>query len=120
MYATFSIYNCSDVVIENNISLDYGVPETRMRFGGDFYSPQNVEVWPEGNQRNQWVWLRSRADLELAQGSRVADSRSREADLANQVALGDRTRPDRSQRAHEPSVGTVCATRHHERGRHVH
>ncbi len=53
--AAFSIYNCSEMTIENNISLDYGVPETRMRFGGDFYSPQNASVYPTGNQDNHYL-----------------------------------------------------------------
>ena len=53
--AAFSIYNCSNVTIENNISLDYGIPETAMRFGGDFYSPQNASVYPTGNQNNHWL-----------------------------------------------------------------
>ncbi|MCF6193687.1 MAG: hypothetical protein L3J46_05060 [Kangiellaceae bacterium] len=53
--AAFSIYNCSDMTIENNISLDYGIPETAMSFGGDFYSPQNASVYPQGNQNNHWL-----------------------------------------------------------------
>ena len=53
--AAFSIYNCSDITIENNISLDYGTPETPMKFGADFYGPQNRRVWPEGNKNNYWL-----------------------------------------------------------------
>ena len=53
--AAFAIYNCSEMTIENNISLDYGVPQTSMQFGGDFYSPQNASVYPEGNQNNHWL-----------------------------------------------------------------
>ncbi len=53
--AAIAIYNCSDITIENNISLDYGTPETAMRFGGDFYSPQHPEQYPTGNQNNQWL-----------------------------------------------------------------
>jgi hypothetical protein len=53
--AAFSIYNCSDITIENNISLDYGVPATPMQHGGDFYSPQNPSVYPIGNQNNHYL-----------------------------------------------------------------
>lgn len=47
--ATFSNYNCSSNVWENNISLDYGVPETPMKYGGDFYMPNHNDVYPELN-----------------------------------------------------------------------
>ena len=53
--AAFAIYNCANITIENNISLDYGAPETPMAYGGDFYSPQNVNVWPEGNHDNHYL-----------------------------------------------------------------
>ena len=53
--AAFSIYNCSDVTVENNISLDYGTPETEMRFGGDFYSPHNNGIYPELNHDNHFL-----------------------------------------------------------------
>lgn len=53
--ATFAIYNCSNITVENNISLDYGTPETPMKYGGDFYSPQHRKPWPEGNQNNWWL-----------------------------------------------------------------
>ncbi|MCF6193688.1 MAG: hypothetical protein L3J46_05065, partial [Kangiellaceae bacterium] len=53
--AAFSIYNCSEITIENNISLDYGIPTTAMRFGGDFYSPQHASAYPTGNQNNHWL-----------------------------------------------------------------
>ena len=53
--ATFSIYNCSNTIVENNISLDYGKPETAMKFGGDFYSPSNQEVYPELNHHNKFL-----------------------------------------------------------------
>ncbi len=53
--AAFSIYNCSDMTVENNISLDYGIPETPMKYGGNFYSPQNREVYPKGNQNNWYL-----------------------------------------------------------------
>jgi len=50
--ATFSIYACSDMIIKNNISFDYGVPETPMKFGGDFYMPAHADVGvtPNNNQ----------------------------------------------------------------------
>ena len=50
--ATFSIYACSDVLVENNISLDYGKPATRMDFGGDFYMPAHsgVGLVPNNNK----------------------------------------------------------------------
>ena len=53
--AAFSIYNCSDITVENNISLDYGVPETEMKFGGDFYSPHNNAIYPELNHDNHFL-----------------------------------------------------------------
>ncbi len=53
--AAFSIYNCSDITIENNISLDYGEPETPMEYGGDFYSPHNIDVYPQLNHDNHWL-----------------------------------------------------------------
>ena len=53
--AAFSIYNCSDVTVENNISLDYGTPETEMQFGGDFYSPHNNGIYPELNHDNHFL-----------------------------------------------------------------
>ncbi|MFK5948629.1 MAG: hypothetical protein QM500_07670 [Methylococcales bacterium] len=53
--AAFSIYNCSNMTIENNISLDYGHSEQFMKFGGDFYSPQNPRKWPEGNNNNHYL-----------------------------------------------------------------
>ena len=53
--ATFSNYNCSSNLWENNVSLDYGVPETPMMHGGDFYSPNNLAVYPTGNIENVWV-----------------------------------------------------------------
>jgi len=37
--ATFCNYGCEGYAWENNVSIDYGVPETAMRFGGDFYTP---------------------------------------------------------------------------------
>ena len=52
--ATFSNYNCSDNTWENNISLDYGEPETPMPYGGDFYSPNHDDVYPELNHDNHW------------------------------------------------------------------
>lgn len=52
--ATFANYNCSNITWENNISLDYGIPETPMLFGGDFYSPHNLGVYPEMNHDNHW------------------------------------------------------------------
>ena len=42
--ATYSIYACKDMTIENNISLDYGMPQTPMDFGGDFYEPAHEDV----------------------------------------------------------------------------
>jgi len=50
--AAFSIYACSDMIIENNISFDYGVPKTAMKFGGDFYMPahEDAGVTPNNNQ----------------------------------------------------------------------
>ena len=53
--AAFSIYNCADVTIENNISIDYGPSAQDMRFGADFYSPQNCTVFPEGNNNNHYL-----------------------------------------------------------------
>ncbi len=53
--AAFVIYNCSDITIENNISLDYAYSLQDMRYGGDFYSPQNCNVWPEGNNDNHYL-----------------------------------------------------------------
>ncbi len=53
--AAFAIYNCSGITIENNISLDYGLSAQYMKFGGDFYSPQNCTVWPEGNNNNHYL-----------------------------------------------------------------
>ncbi len=52
--ATFTNYNCSNNLWENNISLDYGVPATPMQYGGDFYSPHNPTVYPIGNINNKW------------------------------------------------------------------
>ncbi len=52
--ATFSNYNCSDNLWENNISLDYAVPDTPMLYGGDFYSPHNEAVYPTGNINNRY------------------------------------------------------------------
>ncbi len=50
--ATYAIYACSDMSVEGNISLDYGIPETRMRFGGDFYMPAHngKGLVPNSNQ----------------------------------------------------------------------
>ena len=42
--AAFSIYACSEMTIENNISLDYGTPVTAMRYGGDFYEPAHSGI----------------------------------------------------------------------------
>ncbi len=53
--ATYSIDNCSDITIENNISLDYGIPETVSNYGGDFYSSQQSYTYPTGNQNNHWL-----------------------------------------------------------------
>ncbi len=53
--AAFSIYNCSDMTVENNISLDYGTPQTPMEYGGDFYSPHNISVYPQLNHDNHWL-----------------------------------------------------------------
>jgi hypothetical protein len=53
--ASFAIYNSSDITIENNISLDYAFSTQEMRFGADFYSPQNCTVWPEGNNDNHYL-----------------------------------------------------------------
>ncbi len=53
--AAFAIYNSSDTTIENNISLDYALSAQEMRFGADFYSPQNCAVWPEGNNNNYYL-----------------------------------------------------------------
>jgi hypothetical protein len=53
--ASFAIYNSSDITIENNISLDYAFSTQDMRFGADFYSPQNCTVWPEGNNNNHYL-----------------------------------------------------------------
>ena len=53
--AAFSIYNCANITIENNISIDYGHSEQYMKFGADFYSPQNCKVFPEGNNNNYYL-----------------------------------------------------------------
>jgi len=53
--AAFSIYNCSNVTIENNISIDYARSKQRMKFGADFYAPHNPKVWPEGNVNNHFL-----------------------------------------------------------------
>ncbi|MCF6193686.1 MAG: hypothetical protein L3J46_05055 [Kangiellaceae bacterium] len=53
--AAYSIYNCSNITVENNISIDYGLAQTPMKFGADFYGPQNRSIWPEGNQNNYWL-----------------------------------------------------------------
>jgi len=53
--ASFAIYNSSDITIENNISIDYALSTQEMRFGADFYSPQNCSVWPEGNNYNHYL-----------------------------------------------------------------
>ncbi len=53
--ATYAIYNCSNMTIENNISLDYARSFQEMRFGADFYSPQNCRVWKQGNNNNHYL-----------------------------------------------------------------
>lgn len=53
--AAFAIYNCADITIENNISIDYAPPEQVIQFGGDFYSPQNCNVFEEGNNNNHYL-----------------------------------------------------------------
>lgn len=51
--AAFSIYNCADTTVENNISLDFG--ESDVKFGGDFYSPHNYGEWNQGNKNNHFL-----------------------------------------------------------------
>jgi len=53
--AAFSIYNCSNVTIENNISIDYAKSNQRMKFGADFYAPHNPKIWPKGNINNHFL-----------------------------------------------------------------
>lgn len=53
--ATFSNYNSSYMLWENCISLDYGLPETPMKYGGNFYSPHNNGIYPTGNIYNRWM-----------------------------------------------------------------
>jgi len=52
--AGFSIYNCNDVTVENNISLDYGLSSQEMRFGADFYAPHNAGEW-DNNDNNHYL-----------------------------------------------------------------
>lgn len=53
--AGIAIYNCLDITISNNISLDYAYSNQYMKFGADIYSPQNCTVWPEGNNNNYYL-----------------------------------------------------------------
>ena len=50
--AGFSIYNCNDVTVENNISLDYGLSSQEMRHGADFYAPHNAGEWANNNNNH--------------------------------------------------------------------
>lgn len=51
-HAAFAIYNCNNITIENNVSIDYTLSAEVMKFGADFYAPHNASKWPDNNNNH--------------------------------------------------------------------